>query len=76
MNNYNKITYCSECLMPSSRPRITFKDQMRGSFLGPNYNEQKIEEHLKSLKANYSKYKSNDLMQVYLLMLTPQWSSA
>jgi N-acetyl sugar amidotransferase len=31
MNNYNKITYCSECLMPSSRPRITFKDNVCNS---------------------------------------------
>jgi carbamoyltransferase len=46
-----------------NKPRIIFKDQMRGSFLGPNYNEQKIEEHLKSLKANYSKYESNDLIE-------------
>ena len=32
-----------------NKPRIIFKDQMRGSFLGPNYNEQKIEEHPKQL---------------------------
>tara|TARA_B100001093_G_scaffold520481_2_gene616529 strand:+ start:1781 stop:2902 length:1122 start_codon:yes stop_codon:yes gene_type:complete len=28
MKNYNKISYCSDCLMPSSRPRITFNNKV------------------------------------------------
>lgn len=28
MNNINKITYCHKCLMPSSRPRITFNNKI------------------------------------------------
>ena len=28
MKNYSEIFYCAKCLMPSSRPRITFKDKV------------------------------------------------
>ena len=28
MKNYSEIFYCGKCLMPSSRPRITFKDKV------------------------------------------------
>ena len=28
MNNFSDISYCSECLMPSSRPRITFEGKV------------------------------------------------
>ena len=36
-------------------PRQDFKDQMRGSYLGPKFENNLIEEKLKSLKANFKK---------------------
>ena len=42
--------------------RIIFKDQMKGSFLGPSFDEKEIEEKLRSLKANYSKHESENLI--------------
>ena len=45
-----------------NKPRITFKDQMKGSYLGPKFNENEIEENLKSLNANYKKLSSNEII--------------
>ena len=42
--------------------RIIFKDLMKGSFLGPSFDEKEIEEKLQSLKANYSKHESKNLI--------------
>ena len=36
-------------------PRNDFKDQMKGSYLGPRFKNSSIENKLKSLKANYKK---------------------
>ncbi len=37
------------------KPRNEFKDQMKGSYLGPKFENDKIEDKLKSLKANFKK---------------------
>ena len=47
---------------PTKNPRIIFKDQMKGSFLGPSFDEKEIEKKLQFLKANHSKRESNDLI--------------
>ena len=46
-----------------NKPRKILKDQMEGSFLGPHYNTDFIEEKLKSLKANYKKKFSDEIFQ-------------
>ena len=35
------------------KPRVEFKDKMKGSYLGPKFENDFIEQKLKSLKANY-----------------------
>ncbi len=45
-----------------NKPRITFKDQMKGSYLGPKFNENEIENNLKSLNANYKKLGINEII--------------
>ena len=35
------------------KPRVIFKDQMKGSYLGPKYSSDQIENKIKELKANY-----------------------
>ena len=42
------------------KPRADFKDQMKGSYLGPKFENDLIEAELKSLKANYKKYEKNE----------------
>jgi carbamoyltransferase len=42
-------------------PRLEFKDQMKGSYLGPKFENDLIEKKLKSLKANYKKYESSEI---------------
>ena len=44
------------------KPRIEFKDQMKGSFLGPKFTNNHIENKLKFLKANYKKHNSNEIV--------------
>ena len=44
------------------QPRDIFKDQMKGSYLGPSFNEEEIETELKLLKANYKKINSENLI--------------
>ena len=46
------------------QPRDIFKDQMRGSYLGPSFNEEEIETELKLLKANYKKVNSENLIEI------------
>ena len=46
------------------QPRDIFKDQMKGSYLGPSFNEEEIETELKLLKANYKKIKSENLIEI------------
>ena len=45
-----------------AKPRIEYKDQMKGSYLGPEYNNDYIENQLKFLKANYKKLNSKDII--------------
>jgi len=47
-----------------NKPRKILKDQMEGSFLGPHYDTDLIEEKLKSLKANYKKKFSDEIFQI------------
>ena len=46
------------------QPRDIFKDQMKGSYLGPSFNEKEIETELKLLKANYKKINSENLIEI------------
>ena len=46
------------------QPRDIFKDQMKGSYLGPSFNEEEIETELKLLKANYKKINSENLIEI------------
>ena len=47
-----------------NKQRTNFEDQMKGSFLGPAFKEQKIEEKLKSLNANFSKHESDNFIDI------------
>ena len=44
--------------------RIDFKDQMKGSYLGPKYENDFIEEKLKSLKAKFKKYDKENIVSI------------
>ena len=44
------------------QPRTIFKDQMKGSYLGPCYDDESIETELKNLKANYTKLSNEQLI--------------
>ena len=46
------------------KPRADFKDQMKGSYLGPKFESDQIEKELKLLKAKYQKY---DVKEVIFL---------
>jgi len=46
------------------KPRIEFKDQMKGSYLGPKFENETIEKKLKSLKANYKKHSPKDIILI------------
>jgi carbamoyltransferase len=43
-------------------PRNDYKDQMKGSYLGPKIRNNLIEDTLKKLKANYKKQNSNEII--------------
>ena len=43
-------------------PRKEFKDQMKGSYLGPKFENNHIEKELKLLKANFKKYNYSDVI--------------
>ena len=45
-------------------PRLEFKDQMKGSYLGPKFENDLIEKKLKSLKADYKKYESSEIISL------------
>ena len=45
-------------------PRLEFKDQMKGSYLGPKFENSLIEKKLKSLKADYKKYESSEIISL------------
>ena len=44
------------------KPRKKFKDQMKGSYLGPRFDNNFIEIELKSLKAKYKKYSREEII--------------
>ena len=44
------------------KPRADFKDQMKGSYLGPKFGSDQIEKELKLLKAKYQKYDVKDVI--------------
>ncbi len=46
------------------KPREDFKDKMKGAYLGPSYEEDLIENNLKSLKALYDKKTSSDISSI------------
>ena len=41
-----------------------FRDQMKGSYLGPRFDDTEIEKSLKKLKANYKKMTENELINI------------
>ena len=43
------------------KPRNIFKDQMKGSYLGPKFSDTEIEKDLNELKGNYKKFNSKEL---------------
>ena len=46
------------------KPRGDLKDKMKGSYLGPKFNNYEIEEKLKALKANYKKYDRDETISI------------
>ena len=46
------------------KPRIEFKDNMQGSYLGPKFENNIIEQKLKSLNANYKKYTRDETISL------------
>ncbi len=47
-----------------NKTRNNFKDQMRGAYLGPRFNNEEIEEKLKILRANYTRKTSSDISTI------------
>ena len=47
-----------------NKPRNDFKDQMKGSYLGPRFNENQVENKLKELKAVFRKEKTNQIISI------------
>ena len=43
------------------KPRIEYKDQMKGAYLGPKFDEISIEKNLKNLKACFEKISSDEI---------------
>ena len=46
------------------KPREEFKDKMQGSYLGPKFENEIIEQKLKSLSANYKKYRRDEMISL------------
>ena len=46
------------------KPRVEFKDKMNGSYLGPKFENDLIEQKLKSLKAKYKKYSGEQMISL------------
>tara|TARA_A100000164_G_C21913161_1_gene776772 strand:+ start:93 stop:1928 length:1836 start_codon:yes stop_codon:yes gene_type:complete len=46
------------------KPRDKFKDQMKGAYLGPKFENHVIEEQLKNLKANYEKKNTKEIIEI------------
>tara|TARA_B100002051_G_C16728137_1_gene636533 strand:- start:273 stop:2108 length:1836 start_codon:yes stop_codon:yes gene_type:complete len=47
-----------------NKPRENFSDQMRGSYLGPKFDENKVESSLKKLKAKFKKIDEKSVNQI------------
>ena len=45
-----------------NKSRVIFKDQMKGSYLGPKLNEDDVEAELKALKANFKKKTTKEII--------------
>ena len=43
------------------KPRIDYKEKMKGAYLGPKYDEHHIEKKLTNLKANFTKKNSDEI---------------
>jgi carbamoyltransferase len=52
--------------------RKDFKDQMKGSYLGPNFNDNHIENELKALNANFKKLTNDQLIEIAAKELNEQ----
>ncbi len=46
------------------KPRVEYKDQMKGSYLGPKFENAQIEEKLKSLSANFKKCHRDEIISL------------
>ncbi len=46
------------------KPRNQFKDQMKGAYLGPKFDNDQVEKKLKDLKANYIKKTSEEVSSI------------
>ncbi len=46
------------------KPRRIFKDQMKGSYLGPSFKKENIETKLKNLKANYKILSKEEIISI------------
>ena len=46
------------------KPRVEYKDQMKGSYLGPKFENSHIENELKSLKASFKKYHRDEIISL------------
>ena len=45
-----------------NKPRVIFKDQMEGSYLGPKLNNDEVEKELKNLNAKYKRLETKDII--------------
>ena len=45
-------------------PRNDYKDQMKGSYLGPKFENSLIEDNLRNLKANYKKLNPSEILSI------------
>ena len=48
----------------NKRNNISSSDEMRGSYLGPSYNDDQVENSLKSLNAKYEKHNEENLISI------------
>ena len=46
------------------KPRVEFKDQMQGSYLGPKFENDQIEKELKSLNAKYKRCNEAEIISL------------
>jgi len=55
-----------------NKPREIFKDQMKGSYLGPSFDDDTIESKLNSLEAKYTKMSEKDMTDTIAKELSNQ----